>query len=570
VFSGRRVTRQVYAALRWYEETYKITPGVILLAQSFGGLASRFMLSKPDPQMLTAETNREKVPLCKEDLAKMDYVRDRTLYLLTLATPHEGSYLAEWGPPVKDALRSVLGEVRQGVANSVLALVLRGMATISAFVNINLTPTFTDSIIASIDGFLPQLDSAAALVDMQLKRMELQNLGPIAPDRARRTGASPILGGAKTLIPIYATLSRSPGSDAFDGPDIFKGLKALDKKRPKARGWIFQTMFVSDVLTRQLMPKGFGDATVAPYADHRKILDRRARLFDAAPNPEQIKEKFAADIQAVLGDASPWFTAKFGEAADGVIKSLLGDPQTVPLPHVMVPIHTDQKWRLGFNGTMMEVPIPALQCGGRRIEIDLDALARLLVETYGSTPNIVAALTGNDIKVMLETLGVLVENTDTFSKEVARWFAGRIEEERAVGALPTGCDGAFDDPFDIFAITELLNWKIVSSTGQIPVPVFIGTGEAVSDGEMDTDGAVHSASALGFTLGREPFFFEHNRNDDNGKGASWYRLYDNPVTEKRNHGQQYENDVGLWIRDAFLVPQVGPIPARETFSVWPE
>lgn len=60
-------------------------------------------------------------------------------------------------------------------------------------------------------------------------------------------------------------------------------------------------------------------------------------------------------------------------------------------------------------------------------------------------------------------------------------------------------------PFDAFAAAELLNWKVVGATGSIPKPAWIGPGEPVSDGEMDTDGAVHSASALGFTLGRVPF-----------------------------------------------------------------
>jgi hypothetical protein len=565
VFSGRRVTRQIYAALRWYENTYKITPGVILLAQSFGGLATRFMLSKPDPAMLTAETNREGTALCTEDLAKMDYVRDRTLFLVTIATPHEGSYLAEWGPPVKDALRSLLAELAQSVANSPLAKTLRLMATLSTLINVNLTPTLTESVASSINGFVPQLDSAPALLDMRLKLMERQNLTTLSPERARRTAASPILGAQKALIPVYATLSRSPGSDAFDGPDVIKGFKKLSTKRKKAQGWVWQTMLVSDVLTRQLVPHGFGDATVAPYAQHRNILDRRARLFDASPSADQLQQKFATDIRTMLSTVSPWFLGKFGNTGDAVLTGLQS-AANVPLPRVMVPIHTDQKWKIGFDGTTIDVPMPALQCGTKQILIDLDSLARLLVKTYANTPDVLAAIGNQDLKTLLVTLGVLVQDTDAFAKGVAEWFVGKLKE---LGTLPQECDAVPDNVFDVFATAELLNWKVVASTGKIPVPVFIGTGEPVSDGEMDTDGAVHSASALGFTLGREPFYFEHDRTDDGGKISSWYRLYDNPVTERRNHGSQYENDVGLWVRSAFLASGAGPIPARDTFSVWP-
>jgi hypothetical protein len=528
------------------------------------------MVSKPEPALLNgnATLNREGVKLCKEDLAKMDFVRDRTLYLLTLATPHEGSYLAEWGVPVKQALSNLLAELRSGVATSLLAKVLQGMATVSSFVNLNLRPTLTDSLVSSIDGFLPQLESAGALVEMQLARMQQHNLNTISPERARRTAASPIVGASKTLIPIYVTLSRSPGSDAFDGPDIIKGLKKFEKKRPKVRGWINQTMFVSDVLTRQLLPNGFGSVNVAPYTEHRAILDRRERLFDAALTPSALTTKYATDIRNVLRLVSPWFLGKFGSTGDAVITAMQGDSNAA-LPHMMIPIHTDQKWKIGFDGTTIDVPVPAFQCGTAQIVLDYDALARLLVKAYGNTPNIFAAIANKDLKAVLEALGVLIQSSDQFAQGVATWFMDHVKAGFA-SPLPAECNLTPDNVFDIFAITELANWKIVETKGSIPVPVFIGTGQAVSDGEMDTDGAVHSASALGFTLGRVPFYFEHNRTDDAGKGGSWYRLYDNPVTERHNHGQQYENEVGLWIRQAFLSAQVGPVPATDTFSVWPQ
>lgn len=570
VFSGRRVTRQIYAALRWYEKTYRVTPGVILLAQSFGGLASRFMLSNPDPRTLTAETNQEGVRLCREDLAKMEYVRDRTLFLTTLATPHEGSYLAEWGPPVKDALRAALGELRNGTASSPLAKVLRGMDTISTLLLPSQRPTVTDSLVDSIDGFLPQLESAPALKEMTLARMATHNRTTISPERARRTAASPIVGAGRSLVPIYVTLSRSPGSDVFDGPDLVKGFRELSRKRAKVRGWILQTMLVSDVLTRQLVPNGFGSVNVAPYAEHRAILDRRARLFDSSPTTTQLEQKFSSDVRTVISTVSPWFLGKFGRNADAVITGLLDTQVNVTLPHFMAPIHTSQRWRIGFDGRTAEVPIPAFECGGRRIEIDLDALARLLVNRFGTTPSVLDAIRGRDLRAILELLTVAIQNTDAFAKGAAEWFVGKIQEQIAIGPLPAECNALPDNAFDVFSLAELANWKAVDATGRIPVPSFIGTGEPVSDGEMDTDGAVHSASALGFTLGRVPFFFEHDRLDDAGAIGSWYRLYDNPVTEKYNHGQLYENEVGRWFRDTFLAAQVGPVPARDSFSVWVE
>ena len=38
---------------------------------------------------------------------------------------------------------------------------------------------------------------------------------------------------------------------------------------------------------------------------------------------------------------------------------------------------------------------------------------------------------------------------------------------------------------------------------------------------------------------------------------------------RSNHGVQYHNDVALWVSGQFLVPNVGPLPRRDSFSVWP-
>jgi len=567
VFSGRRATRQIYAALRWYEETYRVTPGVVLLAQSFGGLTSRFLLSKPDASVLTADTNREGVKLCAEDLAKMDYVRDRTLYLLTLATPHEGSYLSEWGPPAKDAARALLTALRQGLASNELATVVRRVNELATVLQLNFTPSLQDQLVSGLDGFVAQLENAPALIDMQLDRMVKFNRGPISPERARRSASTPILGAARQLVPVYATLARSPGSDAFDSPDLVKGFTALNQKRAKSRGWIGQTMLVSDAVTRLAMPKGFGDATVEPYAPYKRILDRRARLVDATPATEQLERAFAQDLRIALEQASPWLGGRFGRTAAGMLRALNREG-TVPLPNVSVPIHVDQKWTVGFRG-VIEVPVPALQCGTRTIKLDYDALARLLVSTYTSTPGVLASIGNKNLPQILQALGVVLQETDVFSKGVAAWFVGKVREAANLQALPAECNALPDNVFDVFAMAEIANWRVVASTGFVPAPAWIPTGEPVSDGEMDTDGAVHSASALGFTLGRVPFYFEHDRNDDGGRPGSWYRIYDNPVTEKYNHGLQYESEVGRWVRDTFLAPGVGPIPSATGYSGWP-
>lgn len=79
---------------------------------------------------------------------------------------------------------------------------------------------------------------------------------------------------------------------------------------------------------------------------------------------------------------------------------------------------------------------------------------------------------------------------------------------------------------------------------------------------------------LGFTLGRRPFFFEHDRPDGpvvSGRPTlgSWYRMPDDPVTERYNHGLQYQNDVAREVARRLLDAVVGPVPQRTGDSFWP-
>lgn len=564
VFSGRRLTRQVYAALKYYEDRYKITPGVILIGQSFGGLASRFLLSRPDPTTLTVALNSEKTKICPEDLGKMDYIRDRTLFLLTLATPHEGSYLAELGVPAKTFFSTLASDLAAVVASTPLARILRSLNALATLFQTT-TPDIT-AMSRDAANALKALFDTPALVDVKLAQMVAFNQGPLSPELARRSGSSPILNAQKTLIPIYVTLARTPGSDAFGQPNIRKGMKAYSGKRGKAQGWITSTLAV-DVAVRQLSPVGFGDATVPPYAQYQNILDRRARLFDVTRTDTQFQNAFASDIRDMLNAVSPWFLAEFGDETTNLL-ALLNGVQDSTTPDITIPIHVDQRWTIGFDGSTINVAMPALTCGGSTIALDYDVLARLLVETFGDVPAIMQKVQNGDLASFLDALGIAIASENALAQGTASWFMDKVN---ALANLPEQCNLAPNNPFDVFAITELANWRVTQVTGRIPVPAWIPTGEPVSDGEMDNDGAVHSASALGFTLGRVPFFFEHDRRDaPNGQIGSWYRLHDVPEAEKFHHGLQYENSVGLWIKKAFLNPDVGPVPQTDRFSAWIE
>lgn len=131
----------------------------------------------------------------------MDYIRDRTLYLLTLATPHEGSYLPE-AVPAKELIEALGEELATNVAESPLARVFSAMNVLATLVGINIPDIAALAIEASES--LAALFDTPALEDLQFDRMAAFNQGPLSPDKMRHSGSSPIVGAEKSLIPVYA------------------------------------------------------------------------------------------------------------------------------------------------------------------------------------------------------------------------------------------------------------------------------------------------------------------------------------------------------------------------------
>ena len=300
---------------------------------------------------------------------------------------------------------------------------------------------------------------------------------------------------------------------------------------------------------------------VAPYTEYAAILDRRARIFDLSSRTTDVENFVERAGEGVLDGLDAYFSGRFGSGVDGVLDYLSSrDIQVGIRPNAIVPIHLDRRWKLTLTGSV-DVPMPAFQCGGETIPIDYDDLVRALVATFGSTEGILDGLANaSPEEVAVAALAAAADGADLVGGVVG-WLIDKVDE---IGEAPEGCELPLD----------VLNWRLVRTTGSVPAPEWTPTDTPVSDGEMDTDGPVHSASALGFTLGRRPFFFEHDREDGptvDGKKTlgSWYRLYDNPVTEKYNHGMQYQNDVALWVADDFLTANVGPLPRSNGFSEWP-
>lgn len=168
------VVNQIF---RMYNQTFPgdQQPQIILVAHSMGGLASRFILSNPF-RSATKEHFRA------------NFIRNRTLFLVTLATPHEGSRLADWSRETADFLQSS-PPILQKFYNAV-------------------------GVVSPRQYWLTTLTVVNDPSTMELKTqfMMQMNQSSMAPQRAVRADGTP--------IPIYALAGRTPGGGFLNSPTL--------------------------------------------------------------------------------------------------------------------------------------------------------------------------------------------------------------------------------------------------------------------------------------------------------------------------------------------------------------
>lgn len=157
-------------------------PQIAFVAHSMGGLVVRCLLSNPSDRLSGAK-------LTAEQRRRADFLRARTTFVVTLATPHEGSPMADKfsrianlldaaSPPWVDQLQQLVG--------------LDGVPSPARFVGMDRDATR----------------------DLRTNVWRAWNTGPLRPDRACRPDGS--------LVPIYVLCGRSPGGGLFDEPNRFE------------------------------------------------------------------------------------------------------------------------------------------------------------------------------------------------------------------------------------------------------------------------------------------------------------------------------------------------------------
>ncbi len=197
-------------------------PQVVLIGHSFGGLVARYLLTNPPIDggpFGTDPTTR----------ARADRLRDRTLYLITLGSPHEGSAAAD----------------RAALMASAQELFRAEYVRPNGFVRRWLTPLLDEgaSFLRLEDPVTEHVrtDVWAALNDPEQ--------GLLAAHRARR--------GDGSVVPVLALAARSPGGRFFVDPLV------SDRIEWELAAWHAEHIGVDPTLYRDfLMQMLLADPTV--------------------------------------------------------------------------------------------------------------------------------------------------------------------------------------------------------------------------------------------------------------------------------------------------------------------
>lgn len=566
VESGKRIANETYLAIRWYEVHFRLTPKIVYVAQSFGGVTARFVLSNPSQSVLDARgtpaLNPDRILLTPEDSRRMDYVRDRIMYMVTLGTPHEGSFMADIFTPLQQTLLALESSLDNGVAGletrfQPLGAMLGQIPSLAASV---LMPRQTPAqTLANVRAGLAEARrklNGRALRDLTHAYWERANKEPLHPDRARRTAASPIVGAGRQLIPIYAAGARTPGGRAFTAPEL-AAFDRLQAENPKEQGWMTSTM-VTDLLIHTLRADqdGFGRSTQGIFAGFDGLLDRRERIVDGPA----LARTAAADIARSV---SPWFAEEFGAGVEGITKFVMGNARLIALP-----VYLDRKGEFKLNGSIV-LPVPAFQCTAEtgevfRIKLEFGQLLTLMRSTYGSLRAAANGLTTLNLNGVLGALSATGNNvTDILGWFLREYFALNVPSGRCkLGEID------LSSPINaVLSAVNIRNWAVVEGTDTFPAPRWEFGTRLASDDEIDDDGVVGFESAVGFSLGTStPLFFDHTRADASGARGSWYRIFDSPV-ERESHGMQHQWNIGHWVLQNFAM--AGPLPGAGDLSVFP-
>jgi hypothetical protein len=271
---SRRLMPQTKALIDHVYDTYKEvfgtrlqpklgqTPNMIFVGHSFGTLASRMMLTNPTGSVLGES-------LSADQRAKANAIRDKTICLVSLAGPHEGSPVANYVAAIQGLMKNIPQPIHDSVREHAGMPGMHG-ATLLAMVQRDL--------------------GQPAVQDLTTDRWRSLNTGTLRPELMVRTDNS--------LIPVYALIGHRPSGRLGKDPheDFTAGAARMDE-REKSRSW--GLMFVDYLLhwvSRSANPKGWGSTSSGSQLDQMARYNKVAFGLFGISDPGNIPLVFGADL----------------------------------------------------------------------------------------------------------------------------------------------------------------------------------------------------------------------------------------------------------------------------------
>ena len=575
-----QATDQMKRFLDWYHERFagyldrrcRCEPELVLVGHSQGGHVSRVWLSNAEVDPVDDLLNPDHVDFSKAQEQTMSLIRDTTVFLATLGTPHDGTIFASRGWEVYGGIdSSVTPLIEDPSVTTLISEVDRinaGIDTIRSVIPFNSPISDLASVKAAAIDLLEAMPNSVR--DLTIDYMFAINgdfLHPMYARRSQKADSRLGNGTSHKYIPIYAFGGRSPGSTHLVDYDLVAG---------------FDGVLSDSESTNILLMVGI-DGWMASYAtgwgsldgDHADFLQQLDRVERTdLRNVEALVEEYVdeygeewisfplqLEIAAGPGDMANWLTMGLSDSPNA------GD----------LPIYLRESFEIGADTkTLMD---PVVTCGSYAFSMgrnpgDLLFLEDRLLEMISAESE--AFLT------YLEDSPKLVDVIALSLMDDGEQMLEAMAEGDASSLIPSGSSsGEFSveelaltyrnlllplnvtiDSLSLNCI-NLPNWKIQLRSREVAVPGLVSTGEPVSDGEIDSDGAVPYDSAMGFYIGSaDPWSFEHT------DGGAWYRRPNSPFEEEFHSGMTVRYHLGAYLYDE-LVSQAGPIATAADVSVAP-
>ncbi len=271
------------------------SPNIILLGHSMGGLVARCLLTAPSDEL-----SRNK--LSQEAKTKAKSITDKTLYLITLASPHQGSSLADKVCNLGDTFEWIDRLPDNFLKNT----------NYQALSSID----WSDYIRERIDSKDP------ATQDLRTLLWKEFNLKQLAPHLAARSD--------KSLVPVYCFGSRSPGGPYFYNPNtLLGGIKPWeilgDRTQFNATGQVLFDGIVTKIPGTSPMSWG------TPPPEAREELDTIRRI-----DQKELAEPYDRIVLAGLKLVSKITGVSWASISPATIAGLIYN----------VPYYIRKKWKL--------------------------------------------------------------------------------------------------------------------------------------------------------------------------------------------------------------------------------